>query len=205
MQSSESESQLSTSQEPLMDLASFLITRACQNSMLANYFYWYLSIECEDQTDPAISAKQDTRVREMYVTVMKMFSMMLAQGNTIWQKRRAFLLRQKVFIDQLVFLVKAVARESGNRKKKTDRLRALLTDPDPTFKINFSNFEPIPFPLDPEICIKGIIPEKYAFKSCLICITNIFMYICFIHNIFFVNFLGQVFSNRRSCHQNSHS
>ncbi|XP_012061369.1 PREDICTED: phosphatidylinositol 3-kinase catalytic subunit type 3 [Atta cephalotes] len=166
--SSESESQLSTSQEPLMDLASFLITRACQNSMLANYFYWYLSIECEDQTDPAISAKQDTRVREMYVTVMKMFSMMLAQGNTIWQKRRAFLLRQKVFIDQLVFLVKAVARESGNRKKKTDRLRTLLTDPDPAFKINFSNFEPIPFPLDPEICIKGIMPEKASlFKSAL--------------------------------------
>ncbi|KYN42592.1 Phosphatidylinositol 3-kinase catalytic subunit type 3 [Trachymyrmex septentrionalis] len=166
--SSESESHLSTSQEPLMDLASFLITRACQNSMLANYFYWYLSIECEDQTDPAISAKQDTRVREMYVTVMKMFSMMLAQGNTIWQKRRAFLLRQKVFIDQLVFLVKAVARESGNRKKKTDRLRTLLTDPDPAFKINFSNFEPIPFPLDPEICIKGIMPEKASlFKSAL--------------------------------------
>lgn len=164
MQSSESESQLSTSQEPLMDLASFLITRACQNSMLANYFYWYLSIECEDQIDPAISVKQDTRVREMYVTVMKMFSMTLAQGNTIWQKRRAFLLRQKVFIDQLVSLVKAVARESGNRKKKTDRLRALLTDPDPAFKINFSNFEPIPFPLDPEICIKGIIPEKYIYK-----------------------------------------
>lgn len=146
-----------------MDLASFLITRACQNSMLANYFYWYLSIECEDQTDPAISAKQDMRVREMYVTVMKMFSMMLAQGNIVWQKRRAFLLRQKVFIDQLVSLVKAVARESGNRKKKTDRLRALLADPDPAFKINFSNFEPIPFPLDPEICIKGIIPEKCVF------------------------------------------
>ncbi|KAG7203552.1 hypothetical protein KM043_013600 [Ampulex compressa] len=167
--SSESENgQLSTSHDSLMDLASFLITRACQNSTLANYFYWYLSIECEDQTDPSISAKQDTRVKEMYITVMTMFSTMLAQGNAIWQKRRAFLLRQKMFIDQLVSLVKAVARESGNRKKKTDRLRALLADPDPAFKINFSNFEPIPFPLDPEICIKGIIPEKASlFKSAL--------------------------------------
>jgi phosphatidylinositol 3-kinase len=143
-----------------MDLASFLITRACQNSMLANYFYWYLSIECEDQADAAISVKQDMRVKEMYATVMKMFSMTLAQGNIIWQKRRSFLLRQKIFIEQLVSLVKAVARESGNRKKKTDRLRTLLTDPDPTYKINFSNFEPIPFPLDPEICIRGIIPAK---------------------------------------------
>lgn len=167
--SSESDTGLSSSNRDIvMDLTSFLITRACQNSTLANYFYWYLSIECEDQSDPVITAKQDTRVREMYITVMKMFSTMLAQGNTIWQKRRAFLLRQKMFIDQLVSLVKAVARESGNRKKKADRLRALLADPDPAFKINFSNFEPIPFPLDPEICIKGIIPEKASlFKSAL--------------------------------------
>lgn len=167
--SSESENgQFSINQDSLMDLASFLITRACQNTTLANYFYWYLSIECEDQSDPSISAKQDTRVKEMYNTVMSMFSMMLAQGNAIWQKRRAFLLHQKIFIDQLVALVKAVARESGNRKKKTDRLRVLLADPDPAFKINFSNFEPIPFPLDPEISIKGIIPEKASlFKSAL--------------------------------------
>lgn len=37
-------------------LASFLIQRACKNSALANYFYWYLLIECEDQ-EPTI--KQD--------------------------------------------------------------------------------------------------------------------------------------------------
>ncbi|XP_046749472.1 phosphatidylinositol 3-kinase catalytic subunit type 3 [Diprion similis] len=155
-------------QEPPIDLASFLISRACQNSTLANYFYWYLLIECEDQVDPAIAAKQDTRIREMYITVMKTFSTTLSQGSVVWQKRRAFLSRQKMFIDQLVSLVKAVARESGNRKRKTDRLRALLADPDPTFKINFSNFEPIPFPLDPEISIKGIIPEKASlFKSAL--------------------------------------
>lgn len=150
----------STRQEPPMDLASFLISRACQNSTLANYFYWYLMIECEDQADPAIAAKQDTRIKEMYLTVMKTFSATLSYGSAVWQKRRAFLARQKIFIDQLVSLVKAVARESGNRKRKTDRLRALLADPDPNFRINFSNFEPIPFPLDPEISIKGIMPEK---------------------------------------------
>ncbi|KAH0534285.1 phosphatidylinositol 3-kinase catalytic subunit type 3 [Cotesia glomerata] len=167
--SSESETnQSSSSQESPMDLASFLITRACQNSTLANYLYWYLAIECEDQPDPAITVKQDTRVREMYVTVMKMFSMALTQGNVIWQKRKAFLARQKLFIDQLVALVKVVARESGNRKRKTDRLKALLSEQDQNFKINFSNFEPIPFPLDPEISIKGIIPDKASlFKSAL--------------------------------------
>ena len=32
-----------------LGLATFLIQRACKNSSLANYFYWYLLIECEEQ------------------------------------------------------------------------------------------------------------------------------------------------------------
>lgn len=36
-------------EEEVQDLASFLIRRASKNSALANYFYWYLLIECEDQ------------------------------------------------------------------------------------------------------------------------------------------------------------
>ncbi|XP_049792140.1 phosphatidylinositol 3-kinase catalytic subunit type 3 isoform X1 [Schistocerca nitens] len=146
------------------DLASFLIHRACQNSTLANYFYWYLLIECEDQ-EPAV--KQDSRVRDMYLTVMRMFSQTLLKGNADLQKRRVFLSRQQGFIDKLVKLVKTVARESGNRKKKTERLQALLADPE-AFKINFANFEPLPFPLDPDVLIKGVVPEKASlFKSAL--------------------------------------
>ncbi|KAG8225411.1 hypothetical protein J437_LFUL004611 [Ladona fulva] len=146
------------------DLATFLIHRACQNSTLANYFYWYLLIECEDQ-DPAV--KQDSRVKDMYITVMKRFSQTLSKGSLEWQKRRAFLSRQQTFIDKLVKLMKNIARESGNRKKKTERLQALLADPD-SFKINFANFDPLPFPLDPDVKIKGIQPEKATlFKSAL--------------------------------------
>lgn len=52
----------------------------------------------------------------MYV-VMVSFQTLL-KGNADWQKRRNFLSRQQTFIDKLVRLVKTVARESGNRKKK---------------------------------------------------------------------------------------
>ena len=71
------------------DLATFLIQRACANSALVNYFYWYpvslvtfkkctyhsiliryLMIECED---PEPNVKHDARVREMYLVVMKKF------------------------------------------------------------------------------------------------------------------------------------
>lgn len=63
-----------------LNLASFLIQRACANSSLANYFYWYLLIECEDQDT---TVKQDRVVRDMYLTVMKTFSKTLAKG-TFW-------------------------------------------------------------------------------------------------------------------------
>ena len=29
-------------------LAQFLIDRACKNDAIANYFYWYLIVECEE-------------------------------------------------------------------------------------------------------------------------------------------------------------
>lgn len=67
----------------------------------------------------------------------------------------------------LVELVKVVTKESGNRKKKIEKFQSLLNDPD-IFKINFTNFEPRPLPLDPEVWVKGIIPHKVTlFKSAL--------------------------------------
>lgn len=88
-------------------------------------------------------------------------------GNADHQRTRSFLARQQVFIDKLVKLVKTVARESGNRNKKAERLQQLLADPD-AFKFNFSNFEPMPFPLDPNVTIKGIVAKKASlFKSAL--------------------------------------
>lgn len=53
-------------EEEVQDLASFLIQRASKNSTLANYFYWYLLIECEDQ-EPTV--KQDVRTIQNHRTL----------------------------------------------------------------------------------------------------------------------------------------
>lgn len=50
----------------------------------------------------------------------------LLKGNSEWQRRRNFLSRQQTFIDKLVRLVKTVARESGNRKKKVCSLFIMI-------------------------------------------------------------------------------
>ncbi|KAF9424540.1 hypothetical protein HW555_000351 [Spodoptera exigua] len=148
--------------EEHLSLASFLISRACNNSVVANYLYWYLLIECEDQ-DQA----RDQAARSMYLAVMRTFSHRLAKGTAEQQRTRSFLARQQVFIDKLVRLVRCIARESGSRGKKAERLQQLLADPD-AFKYNFTNFEPMPFPLDPNVTIKGIVAKKASlFKSAL--------------------------------------
>lgn len=146
-----------------IDLATFLITRASANDMLANYFFWYLLVEYDDQDNTT----KDPKVTDMYITVMKRFSQTLIKGNTEYRLRRSLLARQQAFVDKLVMLMKTVARESGNRKKKIERLQALLSDQEAN-KINFTSFKSLPLPLDPEIKIKGILPNKATlFKSAL--------------------------------------
>ncbi|CAG7641063.1 unnamed protein product, partial [Allacma fusca] len=144
------------------DLATFLIHRACENSTLVNYFYWYLLIECEDQD---VGVKQDKQIREMYKTVMKRFLTCLKRGKPEWQQRRAVLSRQQKFITKLVDVVKAVAKENANRQKKMERLQSILSD-ESTLKMNFLQFDALPFPLDPEVYITGILAkEATLFKS----------------------------------------
>lgn len=146
------------------DLSSFLIARACRNSRVANYFYWYMLIECEEADD---LTKQDLRVRKRYLAVMKRFSAALSRGGKHCHVKRDVLLRQQVFIDKLVKLFKAVCRDSGNRRKKIEKMQAFLSDPD-SFKFDFCTFDPLPLPLDPDVQICGILPDKTSlFKSAL--------------------------------------
>uniref|UniRef100_A0A8V0YB66 Phosphatidylinositol 3-kinase catalytic subunit type 3 n=1 Tax=Gallus gallus TaxID=9031 RepID=A0A8V0YB66_CHICK len=104
------------------DLCTFLISRACKNSTLANYLYWYVIVECEDQD----TQQRDPKTHEMYLNVMRRFSQALL---------------------------------------KNERLQALLADNE---KMNLAEMELIPLPLEPQVKIKGIIPEKATlFKSAL--------------------------------------
>lgn len=145
------------------NLATFLIQRASRNPTLSNYLYWYLYIECESHEG---IRKEDEKVKNMYDTVLKTFKRTLMASAEL-KSIKINLEKQQLFIDELVKLVKCVAKESGNRKKKCEKFQQLLADSD-AFRINFSNFDPIPLPLDPEIMIRGIVPMKVSlFKSAL--------------------------------------
>ncbi len=167
-------------------LAAFLIERACQNSTIANYLYWYLMIECEDATETSSGASsspsstapnivgESHKTREMFGHVFRRFKDALrVSADPEVRERGHFLERQHHFVDKLVLLVRAVHRESGNRQKKIERLQALLratptnpTTADATFK--FSKFDALQLPLDPEVLVCGVVPKKATlFKSSL--------------------------------------
>uniref|UniRef100_A0A182JSA1 Phosphatidylinositol 3-kinase catalytic subunit type 3 n=1 Tax=Anopheles christyi TaxID=43041 RepID=A0A182JSA1_9DIPT len=148
------------------NLANFLVERACKNPTLANYLYWYLSIECEDER----SSKKDLKISEMYSNVLRMFLNCLYKGTTEMKATHAQLKEQQHFVDRLVTLVKIVAKESGNRKRKTEKFQQFLAESSSSnaTKFNFNSFGPIVFPLDPSVQITGIAAEKVSlFKSAL--------------------------------------
>ncbi|XP_057305578.1 phosphatidylinositol 3-kinase catalytic subunit type 3-like isoform X2 [Hydractinia symbiolongicarpus] len=136
------------------DLASFLVVRACTNDKIANFFYWYLFVECKDA--------RDKKVTDMYYNIMRRFSKALLNGNHDCRRRRSMLGREQKFLDKITELVKQIQQFSGNRKKKIEKLQQLLDTPE------YVSFEPLPLPLDPDIKVKGIIPHKASiFKSAL--------------------------------------
>uniref|UniRef100_A0A182JA89 Phosphatidylinositol 3-kinase catalytic subunit type 3 n=1 Tax=Anopheles atroparvus TaxID=41427 RepID=A0A182JA89_ANOAO len=148
------------------NLANFLIQRACKNPTLANYLYWYLTIECEDER----SLKKDANISEMYANVLRLFLNSLYKGTPEMKAMHAQLKEQQHFVDRLVTLVKIVAKESGNRKRKTEKFQQFLAESSTSnsAKFNFNHFGPIVFPLDPDVQIVGIVPEKVSlFKSAL--------------------------------------
>ncbi|XP_017602112.1 PREDICTED: phosphatidylinositol 3-kinase catalytic subunit type 3 isoform X3 [Corvus brachyrhynchos] len=121
----------------------------------------YVIVECEDQD----TQQRDPKTHEMYLNVMRRFSQALLKGDKSVRVMRSLLAAQQTFVDRLVHVMKAVQRESGNRKKKNERLQALLADNE---KMNLADMELIPLPLEPQVKIKGIIPEKATlFKSAL--------------------------------------
>jgi len=136
------------------DLASFLVARACTNDKIANFFYWYLLVECKDG--------RDRKVTDMYLDIMRRFSKALLSGNHECRRRRSMLGREQKFLDKITELVKQIQQFSGNRKKKIEKLQQLLDTPD------FVSFEPLPLPINPDIRVKGIVPQKAGiFKSAL--------------------------------------
>ncbi|CAF1030237.1 unnamed protein product [Adineta ricciae] len=161
-QSDSTSSDSSKSSLPEVDLSTFLIQRACEKPVVANYLFWYAYVECENN-----SSSKDKTTSEMYQTFVNRLLLTLKTKNEQTQQVRLSIEAQKKFVDKLVELTNIVKRVQGSAKVKEEKLRNLLLAGDESpVKFNFLNFDPIPLPLDPEVQIRGINPDKIKiFKS----------------------------------------
>lgn len=150
------------------DLATFLILRATDDSTLANYFYWYLRVEIEGHKAGEKTSEQtpsENRTFKLYSNVKKRFKYRLEKKLDHKQGKASVIDRQREFVEELVKVMKEVQSEKGDRIKKIERLRNRIKSKEP---YNFRSFDPLPLPLDPDVKIKGILPEKATlFKSAL--------------------------------------
>ena len=79
------------------DLASFLLARASRSTRLANYFYWYLSVECSEGKDMLKydrirlkfleglkSVSNHTRMHNSYKSVLEFFMYLFCMWLDKW-------------------------------------------------------------------------------------------------------------------------
>lgn len=148
------------------DLKTFLFKRAFENFKVANYLFWYLSVEAEDLGGNDTGTAQYQKYKEMYTHLLKELREELRLCRPDFEKH---LSAQVFFMEKLVALIRLVAKETGTRKRKMDRLQQLLTDAETFGKdFCFASFEPFPLPLDPEVSVTGIESSSaHLFKSAL--------------------------------------
>lgn len=163
-------------------LLNFLIDRSVNNIRLTIFFYWYLKIECDDEMRRKFETRhEDDEVDDVmildnhldnksslikFVKDEKIFHKTLnnfifrllnsANGATKLSK----LTKQIEFFHKIHNISMSVKLKKDSVLNKIEHLRKLVDE--------YSKFDPIPLPLDPNIEICGIVVDKCSvFKSSL--------------------------------------
>lgn len=140
-------------------LARFLIQRAASNFLLGNYFYWYLMVECDDN-----SPEQGQHNRNIYRKVAYDFMRDLDQKPNGHEERKT-LLRQAELVAVLSKIAAEVRASGESMSRRVDKVKNFFADPNNELIVIDP---PLPLPLDPEIEVTGIIPDQVTvFKSSL--------------------------------------
>lgn len=140
-------------------LAKFLISRAVNNFVLGNHFYWYLMVECDDS-----SQDQGPDNQTMYRKVAFDFMTELVKLPDGKETRKR-LLRQAEWIAILSKISSEIKESNESIARRTERVKHFLADP----KNELVTIDPpLPLPLDPSIQLTGVAPEDtIVFKSSL--------------------------------------
>jgi phosphatidylinositol 3-kinase len=136
-----------TAMESSSPLGNFLVDRACKSSVIANYLYWYLKVEREDEEDNSY---------DLYSSVFSYFeNQLLTYSNETrdWYKKLMFV---DNYFTTILKLQNEAIKEGKRREMKEQFLIKKLTDG------NLSKVPIgwIPLPLDPSIKLSGLEPSS---------------------------------------------
>ncbi|KAH8978579.1 atypical/PIKK/PI3K protein kinase [Lactarius hatsudake] len=133
-------------------LADFLVTRAVKNRVLEYRLYWYLTVEV---------ALEDRLMGKMYGKVIFKFLKQLQESEN-GKERKELLGRQAELVTSLAKRAKEFSNPKEPRPKRIEKLRSFLADS----RNNLLSMAPLSLPLNGNIEVVGIIPEKASiFKS----------------------------------------
>jgi len=128
-------------------LGMFLIERAVPDVSLRNFLYWYLRVEGEDP-----------KYKKLYEAKFKQFKEELKNYDRTEQLLKEFQFHEDL-IQQLSNVYKELRALKATKKVKNAKFTELL-QPSGAFHQLAKFGKPIPLPVEPNINILGIIPEK---------------------------------------------
>lgn len=127
-------------------LAKFLIDRACCSPTVANYLYWYLKVETEDE----VSGPFFETIFESFIVQLSTYS----EDAKTWFKR---LLALDHYILRILSCQRE-AREQGKRREGKEQCLIKLLESKELHNIP-GGIGWVPMPLNPKIKLTGLIPS----------------------------------------------
>lgn len=130
----------------LSPLANFLVERACASPIVANFFYWYVKVETEDE----VAGVFFQTIFDYFIVQLSTSSL---EGNQLFKRLSA--------LDEYITKISTCqrdARDQGRRKEgKEEFLRKYLSERE-LFRIP-GGVNWVPMPLSPTIKLTGLIPQ----------------------------------------------
>ena len=130
-------------------LSEFLVQRAQQSKVFGTHFFWYMKVEAETEDDDGA----------WYKNMVVEFLDNVQADEALYRIYR----RQDLLVRTLRELYKHISERGRNRQEMIEIMQKEISQG------HFSqlrSFAPLPFPLNPEIEVKGMIAEKCSvFKS----------------------------------------
>lgn len=131
--------------DELSPLANFLIERACRSPSVANYLFWYLKVEVEDDNNDG-SAELYERINASFYTTLANYN----EDTRLWIRR----LRTVDSYYHEILSIQNKAKQEGKRRDGKELIFKQLLE-----KNNLSivpEFDWVPLPLDPKARISGL-------------------------------------------------